>query len=382
MTTVMFVHGTGVREESYHASYAQVQKELSGRDGLEVTPCYWGDLGAELHAGLSIPDFEAGEDEKERDYEVNLWGVLYEDPFYELRILKLRQGKKQTIGLGQQPPGKTFEKKARKYQPSHEVKAKLEAAGLASTFEKAKEEVVKAPVFRAALEPATEELAEYRAATARAWLAQAIRLQRADGEDLPWIRAEPRDALVELLIEELGGYELGLSTFVKEKVLDIGTAWFQKNRGNVTGIASSIASDILLYQGRGKPIQQRIRTAIEQAAKPVVVLAHSLGGVASVDLLAMADLDVQMLITAGSQAPFFHEIGALQSLERGKDLPVHFPTWLNIYDPRDFLSYIGENVFPDRVRDVRVDNGQPFPASHSAYWENDDVWIAIGRELP
>jgi len=29
------------------------------------------------------------------------------------------------------------------------------------------------------------------------------------------------------------------------------------------------------------------------------------------------------------------------------------------------------------VRDERVDNGQPFPDSHSAYWTNTQVWTAI-----
>ena len=90
---------------------------------------------------------------------------------------------------------------------------------------------------------------------------------------------------------------------------------------------------------------------------------------------------VELLVTAGSQAPFLYEIGALQSLATGQPLPERFPRWLNLYDRRDFLSYVGEKVFPGRVRDVEVNNRQPFPESHSAYWTNPAVWDAIFREL-
>jgi hypothetical protein len=88
-----------------------------------------------------------------------------------------------------------------------------------------------------------------------------------------------------------------------------------------------------------------------------------------------------LLVTVGSQAPFLYEINALQSLAYGEALPAHFPKWLNFYDLRDFLSYKGGKIFPGRVKDVAVDNRQPFPVSHSAYWENDAVWRTIKEEL-
>jgi hypothetical protein len=88
-------------------------------------------------------------------------------------------------------------------------------------------------------------------------------------------------------------------------------------------------------------------------------------------------------VTVGSQAPFLYEIGALPSLEPADPLPDHFPQWLNIYDRRDILSYVGAGVLgADKVTDVQVDNNQPFPQSHSAYWSNDDVWNAIAQVLP
>ena len=128
-----------------------------------------------------------------------------------------------------------------------------------------------------------------------------------------------------------------------------------------------------------------IKRAIEHApGEAVTVLAHSLGGVACVDLLAMEDLDgrVDQLITVGSQAPFFYECGALASVEHPKTLPGHFPRrWLNIYDPWDLLAYRAAKVFPQHASDVEVSNGQPFPFAHSAYWSNSKVWDAIGTWL-
>ena len=115
---------------------------------------------------------------------------------------------------------------------------------------------------------------------------------------------------------------------------------------------------------------------------PVTLLTHSLGGIACVDLLASTpQAKVTGLITVGSQAPFLYEIDCLPCVRWGQKLPSGFPKWLNIYDERDLLSYIGEGVFPGQVQDFKVDNGQPFPESHSAYWTNRMVWKKIAEFL-
>ncbi|MCC5636530.1 hypothetical protein LC593_11775 [Nostoc sp. CHAB 5844] len=90
---------------------------------------------------------------------------------------------------------------------------------------------------------------------------------------------------------------------------------------------------------------------------------------------------VKLLVTVGSQAPFLYEINALCSLEYGQPLPGDFPKWLNIYDLRDFLSYVGSKIFP-KVQDEEVISKQPFPRSHGAYWTNAKTWEAIFARLP
>jgi hypothetical protein len=91
---------------------------------------------------------------------------------------------------------------------------------------------------------------------------------------------------------------------------------------------------------------------------------------------------VALLVTVGSQAPFFYEVDALSSLQFGEPLPPHFPRWLNIYDLSDILSYEGKRIFPGRVDDVVVSSGQPFPRSHLAYWDNAATWDAVAPRLP
>ena len=166
----------------------------------------------------------------------------------------------------------------------------------------------------------------------------------------------------------------------------------RRRRGRLTDLASAPIADILLYQARGARIRRVIREKVkkvEESNRPVVLLGHSLGGIACVDLLVIEPLpEVGLLITVGSQAPFLYECNALRSLRRGDSLPPTFVRrWVNIYDPRDFLSYTGQGVFPAApggpppVADRLVDNGLAFPDSHGGYWDNPQTWAAIAPEI-
>ena len=87
-----------------------------------------------------------------------------------------------------------------------------------------------------------------------------------------------------------------------------------------------------MYLARGDAIRDFIAARIEAVPGPVLLVAHSLGGIACVDLLARKDLPkVKLLVTVGSQAYFLYEINALPSRKWGEKLPCHFPSWLNIY---------------------------------------------------
>lgn len=59
MATVVFVHGTGVREARYVQQFELVRRRLASyRPAIEVVPCAWGDvLGVPSDIGASVPDY-------------------------------------------------------------------------------------------------------------------------------------------------------------------------------------------------------------------------------------------------------------------------------------------------------------------------------------
>ncbi len=383
MINVILVHHTGLRAESYLHSLERVRRQLADRQDLDVHPCYWGALGAELHrGGASIPSYEKSPDD-DRDREVALWGLLYEDPLYELRLLALRQSERRG-GLGI-PPGMQLAQTAKEFEPDAGLVEKLRRAALEKTFLEARAAITESRVFREALKHAPVALAEYRTAIAKAFLAEALaRSKPHDKLDERRIEAGLREEIVDLLIDALGGGERAFG-WLKEKagglLARVGTRYARRHRSSLTDAGTPAGGDVLLYQACGEKIRGLVRERFEEVESPVVLLAHSLGGVARVELLVAESLEVELLVTVGTQVPFLYEIGALRSLEVGDELPEHFPPWLNIYDPRDFLGYVGAGVFPGRVTDVEVDNRQPFPAAHCSYWENPEVWTAIDGAL-
>ena len=121
-----------------------------------------------------------------------------------------------------------------------------------------------------------------------------------------------------------------------------------------------------------------------QAAARSCPVALSLGGIALVDLLGeWPEAPVDACVTVGSQAPLLYTFDAIPSMPYDEADPPHLAVpWLNIYDTRDFLSFLAEPLFRRSdglasVVDLRVHSGKDFPKSHSAYWELPAVWDAI-----
>ncbi|MFN6540621.1 MAG: hypothetical protein RM021_030355 [Nostoc sp. EkiNYC01] len=391
MTTVIFVHGTGIREPEYNETFEIIEQKIHAqRPDIKVAPCLWGALGARFNANpASVPleDATLALSQREEDADIVLWGQLYRDPLYELRLLSLKP-----VEAGNpfgEEPGDILQSRVASLTPASQLQAKLHEAGIAEVFEQAREAVIHSEPYELALLTVSEsDLSEYYAPIARAVVAQAMFISEQQEKFPPILTdAQLRDKVVELLTLALGEAELGLGGWLLkplvELALPMGTNYVRGNRFELTDKISPMPGDILLYQTRGEKIREFIQQQIEQAEPPVVLIAHSLGGIACVDLLVQQQLSqVELLVTVGSQAPFLYEINALYSLEYGQLLPEHFPEWLNIYDLRDFLSYVGNRIFPERVQDVPVDSKQPFPRSHGAYWTNPAAWEAIIPRLP
>ncbi|MEU5067941.1 hypothetical protein ACFCZQ_06555 [Streptomyces virginiae] len=412
----LFVHGTGVRRERHDRLFALVRERLTARfPEARVDSCYWGDrFGATLGAGgRSVPGLRpaAGSAPDAVDAETAEWTLLLADPLCELRVLAeagWADGGQDPYGPaggdddafampGVQPAGVRVLALLAGLPPApphpgDELGALLHGTGLAAGFPAAltaaadSTEAARA-ADRATGEPQARELAT---ALARAVTAGAL---AAAGADADCTGAE-RDRLVELLTTRLGGDArvpgARAAAVLGRLAMRVTTqpllnAW----RGSLTVGATPALGDILRYQARGHDLREFLHARIAAAPGPTVLIGHSLGGIALVDLLALAAArgeavpGTELLVTVGSQAPFLYELGALTALEPGAKLPYGFPRWLNVYDRQDVLSYLAGPVFPGdpRITDHEIGSRQPFPACHSAYWKQDALYERIEQAV-
>jgi hypothetical protein len=272
------------------------------------------------------------------------------------------------------------------------TEAEIDATAVLS----ARSSIAQSLPYKEMLSKVTDPMGRFQDAVARAIVAETIQLSLISNDGSIAIRtnANLRNEVVNLVRTQLGPYQAAVGKWVikqlfggvKKAAAPIGTSFIRWRRGGLMDETAPVAGDVLLYQSRGQKIRDYIRFRIDEeynSSPPVFVIGHSLGGVALVELLVLQDLrdKVKLLVTVGSQAPFFYEIDALQSLRYGDPLPEHFPCWVNVYDHRDFLSFVAKALFPGRVEDYPVNNGQPFPESHSAYWSNPDLYGILAKAI-
>lgn len=384
----------GVREANYHQSFKRLKEKLNDIPSLKVEPCLWGDRwGAKLNDnGACIPKNSStakvidGEEVSSEDMEIALWGLLYNDPLYELRLYASDTGTLKDTPMGERSPIAKMSEAINKVSSSELFSGQMEDSDLSTFFDKARKDILASPALASAASKAQDNL---NVVVARALVARTIQILFQEEKVCRLIGdADMRDKVVEGIESSLkgGNSQKRMYTPLLHGIGWVSTWFLERKRIDMTNTVYPGPGDILLYQAKGQNFRDFIKNTIknEGLSKPITLLAHSLGGVMCVDLLIQENLDVALLITVGSQSPFFYEINALQAshwrddIQNSKRLPSHFPKWVNIYDRRDFLSYIGEPIFGDtRVRDFQVDNRQPFPISHISYWDNDKVWEII-----
>ncbi|MFE1974068.1 lipase family protein [Streptomyces hygroscopicus] len=434
MTSVVFVHGTGVRAKSYEKSFARVVHGLGRvRAEVRVVRCLWGEEhGASLGLdGASVPVRSknrgvGGGELLDEDDPLAVWALLEVDPLAELRefaeAARARRGGGARAGFapGRQDPWHTIADRVRGeslagVSGGGESVAGVSGGGLSlagvSGGGGSPAELVSdlAPHLGPAAGRVAHEISRtlggtppadgIEAIAARAVYALAV--QRAEGPDgadepLP-VDGADRDAVVGALTDQLGGTDRGgfaaraakgVAVRALNSYLSPLSSLAHSFRSGITRGSVPAGGDILRYQARGAGVRAAIRAAVREAVDsghgPVVLLAHSLGGIACVDLLAEPDppAGVELLVTVGSQAPFLYELDALTALRRGEPLPAAFPRWINVYDEHDLLGFVGAKVFPGRVTDLRVDTRQPFPRAHTSYFAHHRLYELLAPELP
>lgn len=383
---VIFIHGTGVRDETYTAACQLISSRMPN---FTVERCYWaGAHGTRLKAdGASIPGYlkSGGTSDIKAELQRCQWRELYESPLRELVAMNLSKAPHPLV-LVPLPSGRTAAEQLAmdldSFAPSSSMSAQLKKAGLEPYWDAAYRSVISSSECAALVASATENSIAERRAIARAVVAQACVCASNDVGLV--LSGKQRDAVLTYFVDEL--YATGRGIFgdlLIKQLKGAAKKWFarksQRRRGAIMDATSPFAADVLAYQStHGERIRAFIRDRILAKDEPATLIAHSLGGIAAVELLILQpSLPVHRLITVGSQAPLLYELDLLGSLSFGTSLPTNMPPWLNIYDLNDFLSYVGEPLFGQHVQDQEVDNGVPFPESHSAYWSNDKVWDHI-----
>jgi hypothetical protein len=372
MRNLLFVHGTGVRGESYFRSLDLVcRKAEKYLPAWSVKGCDWGGpFGARLNrGGDSIPGYSESGDPIPalEDADRARWHLLAQDPLLELRIIQ----EESVIG---EIPGEWIWRQIPMLAQNTEVNNIIEPWGISKAWTPCINALRTSREWQQIVCSITQPAPAASDKVARAIVALFQLYLREEG--YPGLTGSQRDELKNLILQYVGGPPLGLTDWFLERLTNFG----MPRRGKLSDFSSPAVGDILRYQSRG----QEIRNFIEEQAtnSTCAILAHSLGGIASVDWVASKETPIEYLVTAGSQAPYFYEIDALVSRSFGSGLPKFFPKWLNFLDPRDFLSYRAAKIFPGFAQDKWVDNGQPFPESHGAYWNNDEVWEEIKQFLP
>jgi hypothetical protein len=400
MATLIFVHGTGVRRDSYRNTLKTIRTRLDDlnayrkpRAEIKLAECLWGEkFGVDLNLkGDSIPDYHPEHGMRllplttsKEDLELLLWGTLARDPLYELRELSRQDHERG--GLGQARLGAALWHRFATFETSADVLDVLKAWDLSVCYSDALDELRSDEVFRDTVQSLVRQLHNVSNELARALIAAT--LMRAGAKGIPALTRQIRDALVVQISTMIAGAKLALGGWLTKTAFEtlspLLTSKGIRQRSDLSNMVSPPAGDVLKYQVRGEAIRALIEDTIKATQDDVILFAHSLGGIACVDLLVSTEiLQVSHLITVGSQVPYLYEIDALWSLRPGMRLPDTFRCrWLNVYDRGDFLSYKAEAIFGrDRVTDMETRSGLAFPESHSGYFRSDEVWRFMRKEF-
>jgi pimeloyl-ACP methyl ester carboxylesterase len=398
MTTVLFIHGTGVRVPAFDTMYARIRDGLAKeRADIGLARCYWGEIGASLQAdGKSFyfdpartrdsggtedqrAEGRAGSSVPEEERELARWARLFTDPLFEIRLRQVAEPEAGELFGGREVRDRILELPGK---PG--VQTELAAHGLTDAFTGAVTWLTESDEFRSVYGRSTVKDGITEAMLSRALVARCLAVAADDGVELT---GAGRDQLVTAVQAGFGAPDAGLADGLGDLAKDLAFRAAGPSLRKRRWDSIRATGDILLYQAQGDAIRDFVRRRIGELDGPVVLLAHSLGGIVAFDLLATAgsaDLDqVRLLVTVGSQAPLLYELGALScGIKYPMPLPGSFRArWVNVYDRRDLLAYAGGEFFGDRCHDIPLDTHTPFPTAHSAYWDKPELYRRLAEAM-
>jgi len=386
-STLLFVHGTGVRSESFSESLEQIRSKVAEFQlPCKVEACLWGDVLGIDFDGLSLPEEPVRSDAEEAL--ALRWEYLKIDPVFDLRLWCTPSTEPVQVRLGEVNSAvSTWEDTISRYVRPEVEKVELSTLLQRNRIERfflpAWEKVVGSDLPETAFAGAGEDGPAVSRVFAEAVAAQMM--HDAAAADPPF-SLPPLIAgkIVTVMLFDWQQARLGLKDLLHQIFGAATKTIVRPLRARASKAIAPAIGDILNYVAVGQDIRTLIRKKIELLSGDVFLMAHSLGGIACFELMVEARTcekpelaNVRGLITVGSQAPLLYEFGALKTLPKGTELPAAFPAWLNIYDENDLLSYRADRLFPAASADKQVDSMLPPFEAHSGYWMLDDTWQAI-----
>lgn len=406
MTTILYIHGTGVRGDGISAYVEQLSRGLQRiRPTSQVTAVPWGDLvGAELLAdGISIPSglpqqhleplsANALISDDTEDTQVRLWEILDTAPLVELDALLAQHG---STGLSpDERHARTLaDRLGQGLEPGTALHQELVAAGLSGTAMAAATQLVASDQFTELAAMPQLPLENKSACFARAFIALSLGLRDAELGCFTPLDGGHRERLEALTAQGLvwpdappDTIQTQFSGFLLEGVLALVTLWAARNRVKLTHQTAAGIGDVLKYLSRGESLRELISTQLQQIDdEQIIIVAHSLGAMAALDLLiASPHPKVKSLVCVATQSGLLFELDALPSTPFQQDyrLPQHCPATHFIFDPKDLLAHKSGGLFGPRLSDHSINNRAPFPRNHGAYFNNEAFYELLDRILP
>ena len=390
MPTIVFVHGTSVRGVTSASTLDKLTAGLARWPSVHVHPCIWGDvLGGPqpslIPGGDHVPT-SATDPIKRQEA---TWTRLDLDPLHDLDLLALAASAR-TVPRRPPLPGepsaeREFDGLITLLERDQRLAALLHDLRLSPSFAAALADVSSASSTRSLVLGTRVGGADWPTlaeAIAESVVARLLGL----AADVELARAERRNLVAHVVAALHGGQLGGLKTTLGQS-LELfmrlgGNRVIERYRVPLNAAASPFVGDILLYLARGELLRSFIVDRVAKAKPPVVLVGHSLGGIACLDTLAERPVEgVSALVTVGSQGSQLWQMNALPSLAYGSSLPDTLPQWVNVYSRHDLLSYLAEPVFPGRVRDVEMASVGSMPAAHSAYFDDARLYALIAELL-
>lgn len=410
--TLFFVHGTGVRQDGYDRTMDLVQAGLIANDlaDFRLVGCQWGveigdrfdgawrDLVAKTLPPESIPDetaiAAAPTTSTDEERETSTWDMLLHDPLMELRVVLFSA--LPSLAEPETAPDRPALTLLDVVNRIAHHPPEVDGSGLS------REDLARAASDIAVSDELTTDgygsVAANRGlirVVAEAIVAAALARHRfapPGSEPKAAVSAGARDSVV-AEIERAMQPEEGQSSATH--ALESRVVRFLQTRGTefvrerrlqlMQDYAAPFLADVAFYLRHGETFRDYVQEQMIGLAPPVIAVGHSLGGVILVDLLSQGDRrDVELLVTAGTQAPLLYALHALENLSPDDPANTPFAPWLNFYNPNDFLAFCAQPIFAGvaGIADEPVEpKGIPFPAAHSAYWMENRVFQRISEVL-